>query len=138
MQKFNTLMSRCLGKQNLDKQVVRYIIVGVASNTIGYLLYLMLTQLGVGHKTAMSCLYVIGVAFNFYLNRSWTFRSAQPVRTGLARFLLAIALGYLLNLVWLYVFVDLAGWRHELVQLAAIVVISVYFFMINKHYIHAA
>lgn len=138
MQKFNTFISRCLVKQNLDKQVVRYIIVGVASNTIGYLLYLALTQLGVGHKTAMSCLYVIGVAINFYLNRRWTFRAAQPVRAGLARFLLAIALGYLLNLVWLYIFVDLAGWPHELVQLAAIVVISVYFFMINKHYVHAA
>jgi len=138
MQKFNTFISRCLEKQNLDKQVVRYIIVGVASNTIGYLLYLALTQLGVGHKTAMSCLYFIGVGVNFYLNRSWTFRTTQSVRAGLARLLLAIALGYLLNLVWLYAFVDLAGWPHELVQLAAIVVISVYFFMINKHYVHAA
>lgn len=138
MQKFNTFFSRCLEKQNLDKQVVRYIIVGVASNTIGYLLYLVLTQLGVGHKTAMSCLYFIGVGINFYLNRSWTFRTTQSVRAGLARLLLAIALGYLLNLIWLYTFVDLVGWHHELVQLAAIVVISVYFFMINKHYVHAA
>jgi putative flippase GtrA len=138
MQKFNTFISRCLEKQNLDKQVVRYIIVGVASNTIGYLLYLVLTQLGVGHKTAMSGLYFIGVAINFYLNRSWTFRTTQSVRAGLARLLLAIALGYLLNLIWLYTFVDLVGWPHELVQLAAIVVISVYFFMINKHYVHAA
>lgn len=138
MQLFNTLMSKCLGKQNLDKQVVKYIIVGVTSNTIGYLLYLVLTQLGVGHKTAMSCLYVIGVAFNFYLNRRWTFRAVQPVRAGLARLLLAIALGYLLNLIWLYTFVDLVGWPHELVQLAAIVALSVYFFMINKHYVHAS
>ena len=138
MQLFNTLISKYLGKQNLDKQVVRYIIVGVASNTIGYLLYLALTQLGVGHKTAMSGLYLIGVGINFYLNRSWTFRTTQSVRAGLTRLLLAIALGYLLNLVWLYVFVDLGGWPHELVQLAAIVVIAVYFFMINKHYVHAA
>ena len=138
MQLFNTLMSKCLGKPNLDKQVVRYIIVGAASNTIGYLLYLALTQLGVGHKTAMSCLYFIGVAINFYFNRNWTFRTTQSVRAGLARLLMAIALGYLLNLVWLYVFVDLVGWHHELVQLAAIVVISIYFFMINKYYVHAA
>ena len=138
MQLFDTFMSKCLGKQNLDKQVVRYIIVGVASNTIGYLLYLALTQLGVGHKTAMSGLYFIGVGMNFYLNRSWTFRTTQTVKTGLARLLLAIALGYFLNLIWLYTFADLAGWPHELVQLAAIVVIAVYFFMINKYYVHAA
>jgi putative flippase GtrA len=82
MQLFDTFMSKCLGKQNLDKQVVRYIIVGVVSNTIGYLLYLALTQLGVGHKTAMSGLYFIGVGMNFYLNRSWTFRTTQSVRFG--------------------------------------------------------
>lgn len=138
MQKLYTLWSKCSGMPKVDKQVIRYIIVGVASNTIAYLLYLVLTQLGVGHKAAMSCIYVIGAAINFYLNRKWTFRAVQSVRAGLARYLVAIALGYLLNLAWLYLFVDLLGWQHELVQAAAIVVIAIYFFMINKHYVHAA
>jgi putative flippase GtrA len=131
-------MSKCLGKTKIDKQVGRYIIVGVASNAVGYLLYLVLTRLGVGHKSAMSCIYVVGAAINFYLNRKWTFRAVQSVKAGLARYLLAIVLGYFLNLIWLYIFVDLLGWQHELVQAAAIVVISIYFFAINKYYVHAA
>jgi len=138
MQKLYTFMSKCTAKPKIDKQVIRYLIVGVASNLIGYLFYLALTRLGVGHKTAMSCIYVIGAAISFYLNRRWTFRAARPIRAGLARYLLALALGYLLNLAWLYIFVDLLGWRHELVQAGAIVVIAVYFFMINKYYVHAA
>lgn len=138
MQKLYTFMSKCSGKPKIDKQLVMYLIVGVASNTIAYLLYLALTRWGVGHKTAMSCIYVIGAAINFHLNRKWTFNAAQSVRAGLARYLLALALGYLLNLVWLYIFVDLLGWRHEFVQAGAIIAIAVYFFLINKHYVHAA
>ena len=119
-------------------QLIRYGVVGVASNTIAYFLYLLLTQIGIGYKVAMSCVYVAGAVFSFYLNRKWTFRAAHSVSGGIARYLLALLLGYLLNLVWLYVFVDLVGWRHELVQASAIVVISVYFFVVNKYYVHAA
>lgn len=138
MQKLYAFISKCPGKPRIDKQVARYIIVGVASNAVAYLLYFALTRLGVGYKTAMSCIYVIGAAINFYLNRKWTFSASQSVRAGLVRYLLALALGYILNLVWLFIFVDLAGWPHELVQAGAIVVIAVYFFLINKHYVHAA
>jgi len=137
MQKLYTTLLNLSGKSALDPQVIRYIIVGVATNTIAYLLYLVLTQLGGGHKTAMSCIYIIGAAINFYFNRRWTFGAAQSISAGLARYLLAMALGYLLNLVWLYMFVDLIGCPHELVQAGAIVVISIYFYLINKHYVHA-
>jgi len=126
-------------KTILDREAVKYIITGVASNTMGYLFYLAVTiLLGLGHKTAMTGLYVIGAMVNFYVNRQWTFRGTGSVRYGLVRFLLAIALGYLLNLVGLFIFVDMVGWPHELVMAGAIVVMAVYFFSINKYYVHAA
>lgn len=137
MQKFYSFLAKCARVQKIDEQVIRYIIAGAAINGISYILYLVLTSLGVGHKMAMSSLYIIGMMVNFLVNRRWTFRGTGAVSAGLARFLVAITVGYMLNLIGLFLFVDVAGWPHELVQAGAIVVIAVYFFIINKHYVHA-
>ena len=42
-------------------QAIRFPVVGFASNLVLYLVYLGLTSIGLGHKIAMSILYVIGV-----------------------------------------------------------------------------
>ncbi|MBV5310569.1 GtrA family protein, partial [Chromatium okenii] len=55
-------------------QLSRYALVGVASNAFGYFLYLLLTNVGMGYKSAMSLLYIVGVAQTFIFNRSWSFR----------------------------------------------------------------
>ena len=43
------------------QQFVRYALVGLAANFVLYLAYLALTWLGMGHKTAMTLLYALGV-----------------------------------------------------------------------------
>lgn len=55
-------------------QLLRYGMVGVLSNLVGYLLYLAITGAGVEHKLTMSLLYVVGVAQTFFFNRRWSFR----------------------------------------------------------------
>lgn len=54
-------------------QLVRYGVIGLASNAIGYVLYLLLTSLGMEPKMAMSLLYGIGVLQTFLFNKRWTF-----------------------------------------------------------------
>ena len=54
-------------------QFSRYAIVGLASNAIGYVLYIGLTRLGLGPKLAMSLLYGIGILQTFLFNKRWTF-----------------------------------------------------------------
>lgn len=137
MQKFYTLASKYIQRSKLGSDVVKYIIAGAASNIAGYLLYLAVTiLLGVGHKTAMTGLYAIGVIINFYINRRWTFRSAGSFRYGMTRFILVIILGYFLNFVGLFIFVDLVGWSHVLVQAGIIPFMAIYFFIMNKFYVH--
>ncbi|MDO5674707.1 MAG: hypothetical protein Q4G66_07305 [bacterium] len=48
-------------------QGARYIIVGVVSNAVLYACFIVLTGVGVGHKTAMTILYVAGVLQTFFL-----------------------------------------------------------------------
>lgn len=134
---FYKLVLKSLQSSILNPEIARYVVAGIATNTIGYLIYLMLTLfVGVGPKTAMTVLYAIGTIINFYVHRRWTFRVVGAIRYSMIRNSLAILLGYLLNLILLFILVDLASFPHELVQASAIVAISIYFFLINKYFVH--
>ena len=116
-------------------QLVRFGTVGVLSNLTLYLLYLGATALGVGHKTAMSVLYCLGVLQTFALNRRWTFGHRRPAGTPLARYGALYAAGYLVNLGLLYALVDIAGFAHQLVQAALVVLIAVLTFTLQKYWV---
>lgn len=114
------------------QQLIRYALVGLASNTVAYLLYLSLTYNGMGHKTTMTLLYVVGVAQTFYLNRGWTFEHNGKISSALMRYIVIYSLGYVFNLALLVVFVDRWGWVHEWVQGGAILVIAIFLFLAQK------
>ena len=119
-------------------QFLRYAAIGVASNVALYLLYLALTYLGVGHKTAMTSLYVIGVLATFLFNRRWAFRDSGPQGPALARYLIAYALAYVLNYSALMAFVDFGGLPHQAVQAVMILVVAVLMFLAQRHWVFGA
>ena len=90
----------------ISGQFVRYAIVGLISNGVLYLAYLVLTWLGLGHKFAMTLLYVVGVLQTFVFNRNWTFKHGGLVGAALTRYAVAYGFGYLLNFAALALFVD--------------------------------
>lgn len=118
-------------------QLSRYAVVGLASNAIGYLLYLLLTYAGMGHKSAMSLLYAVGVAQTFYFNRNWSFGHQGRVHGALARYVIAYALGYLLNLGLLWFAVDRLHLPHQGVQAVSIVVVAVSLFLMHRYWVFA-
>jgi putative flippase GtrA len=118
-------------------QLSRYAMVGLASNAIGYLLYLLFTYTGMGHKTAMSLLYAVGVAQTFYFNRSWSFAHRGIVHRALTRYMIAYALGYLFNLALLWIAVDRLHLPHQGVQAVAVVVVAASLFFIQKYWVFA-
>nr|WP_316639094.1 GtrA family protein [uncultured Roseateles sp.] len=116
-------------------QLIRYGVVGVASNLVGYLLYLGLTSLGVGPKSAMSLLYAIGVAQTFLFNKRWTFGHQGSGRAALLRYCTAYGLGYVINLVVLLVLVDHWAWPHQWVQGVMILVLAAMLFLLQKFWV---
>lgn len=115
--------------------ILRYAVVGVACNAIGYAAYLALTWLGVPFKLAMSFLYALGICISFFGNRNWAFEHRGDVGGAVWRFGVAHAAGYLLNLGLLAVFVDKLGYPHEWVQAAAIFVVGGVLFVIFKLFV---
>lgn len=114
------------------RQFFRYAVVGIISNLTLYLGYLLLTNLGMGHKSAMSLLYATGVVLTFIFNRSWTFSHQGHITKSFVSYISIYVFGYLLNLGGLYCFVDILGFRHEWVQGFLVFIIALLLFVLQK------
>ena len=117
------------------RQVLRYAVVGIANNSIGYLIYLLLTHLGAAPKLTMTLLYCAGATLGYAGNRRFTFAHRGNVMASGQRYLVAHFLGYLMNLAILIVFVDRLGYPHQWVQAAAIFIVAVFLFIAFKFFV---
>lgn len=105
------------------RRLLRFGIVGVASNAALYLAFLLLLDLAMSPSSAAVTCYVAGVALSYMVNRAWSFQSVASHRADLPRFLLAHGAGILSTLV---VLDALLGWlRPELAQLVNIAVTAI-------------
>lgn len=116
-------------------QLFRYAILGILSNACGYLIYLIITWLGVEPKKAMTGLYLVGATISFIGNRRWTFSYRGDVTSSLVRYSVVHFLGYILNLILLTIFVDQLGYPHQWVQAAAIFVVALFLFVMFRLFV---
>ena len=116
-------------------QVIRFGLVGVAHNGAAYLLYLLLTWLGVEPKLVVAVCYPIGVLISYLGNKKFTFRHTGGNAGTFFRFVLTYASGYVVNLAGLYVFFDILGYPHQWVQLVLMVFLAGYFFLLQKFFV---
>jgi len=119
----------------IGKQFLRYAVVGLASNLLLFLAYLLITQRGVGHKTTMTLLYAGGVSLTFVFNKNWTFSHQGHVTKTFIAYVLIYAMGYIFNLIALYLLVDKFEYRHQWVQGFMIVILAVLLFMLQKFFV---
>lgn len=121
-----------------ELQFIRYALVGFASNLALYVAYLLVTRVGIGHKSAMTALYALGVAQTFVFNRRWSFEYEGHARAAFLRYGLAYAGGYLLNLAALAVLVDWLTLPHQWVQGISAVVLAFALFSAQKFWVFRA
>lgn len=116
-------------------EFARFAIVGLVSNATLYLLYLLITQFGLGHKMAATLTYAIGVLQTFVFNRSWSFRHTGAPTQALLRYAAAYTIGYTVNIAALFLLVDLGGFSHQWVQGVVIIVVAVLIFALQKFWV---
>lgn len=113
----------------------RFVAVGISSNVLLYILYLMLTATTVGHKSAMSLLFAVGTAQTFFFNKHWTFAHKGFFRTSFFRYAAVYGFAYLLNLMALVVLVDNLGYSHQIVQGIMILCLALMLFSLQKYWV---
>lgn len=116
-------------------ELIRYGIVGIATNALIYALYLALTALGIGPKFAMSLLYMVGVLQTFVFNKAWTFRYTGQARLAFWRHVVLYSAGYAINFVLMTILVDAVLWPHQLVMAGLVVLMAVFFFVGQKFWV---
>ncbi len=131
-----TIVRRLLGSSEI-RRLLRYGIVGVASNGVLYLLYLLLTAHWLGPKSAMTLLYVVGVLQSFAFNRRWTFGHRGSVPASLAKYVSTYAFGYVFNWFMLFLLVDRIGWPHRPVQAVLVFATAAILYLLQRQWVFA-
>ncbi|MEN5166228.1 GtrA family protein [Achromobacter kerstersii] len=116
-------------------QLLRYAMVGVVSNALGYTVYLLLTHAGIAPKMTVTLLYITTAALAFFGNRRLTFQSRGRFLGPALRYAIAHGIGYAINLALLAVFADRLGIPHQWVQLAAIFIVAGFMFLALRWFV---
>ena len=80
--------------KELIKEIRRFIIVGVGSNALNFLVYILLYRLGTTIWIASSLGYIVGLSNSFYFGKTWVFNSESVVfKHAIIKFILIYGFG---------------------------------------------
>ncbi|MDH6366008.1 MULTISPECIES: GtrA family protein [unclassified Breznakia] len=94
---------------NIDKQLIKYIFNGGFTTLVNYIVYFILTYVGVQYLIANTIAWLVAVLVAFYTNRLWVFQSNEPLIQQLLNFVSLRALTLLIENGLLYVCIQLIG-----------------------------
>lgn len=119
-------------------QIIRYGVVGVMTNLLGYLIYLAVAWLWLEPKLAVTILYPIGAFTAYFGHAKYSFSYKGRTHVGVLRFFIAQSIGYGLNVALLYVFVDKFMLPHQLVQAGAMFVVAGILFLLLRYFVFSS
>jgi putative flippase GtrA len=127
------------GKGNADgratEQLLRYALVGTATNGLGLVAYLVITYLGASPIRTMTGMYVLGATIGFFGNRMWVFSHEGGAYLSVVRYCLAHSAGYLINWLLLFFFAVVLGFPHQFVQAFAVLVVAGFLFVAFRYFV---
>lgn len=120
-------------------ELIKYVIAGLINTATGYGVFWMLWRwCGCSPELANAIGYVIALCVAFYLNRFFVFAGADSSMSSILRFFAAFAAAFLLNQAVLIVFFRIFLVPAEIAQAFAMIVYSVTFYLLNKHFVFKA
>lgn len=131
-------LKRAVVDDRARSQAIRFVFVGLKSNAIYYILYVLLALAGVGPKTAVVCVFVFSLVYAFWFNKAFVFRSRDDLNSQFVRYVAVYLLALLLNLILLEWATTTLGFSHFLVQAVLGVVIAVPIFFLLKYFVFSS
>jgi putative flippase GtrA len=118
-------------------QGIRFGIVGLVSNALLYLLYLLLVNLGVDPKLVVTILYILGLSSTFIFNKRWSFSHQGDWSRSGVRYVSLYGGLYLTNILVLLLLVDLLELPHAFVQAGVVLVFIPVVFLMQRYWVFA-
>lgn len=121
---------------NLPDQLRRFILTGVVNSVFGYLVYAFgVVVLDWSYFWSVILSYVIGVSFSYIMFRTFVFTTGDRGWSSYTRFIPAYIFLLAVNIVALYILVDLYGWNKLAAQAVVVPFCAALSFVINKIFI---
>lgn len=121
--------------QKFGGQALRFGIVGLASNVLLYMLYLVLINLGVDSKIVVTVLYIFGLSITFVFNKRWSFSHRGVWERSFKRYLILYGCLYLTNIAVLWLFVDLLALSPAIVQAFVVLSFIPVVFLVQRYWV---
>ncbi len=117
-------------------EIVRFVLVGVKSNILYFVLYISLTLSGVDHRIALTVVYAFGILYMFVFNKYYVFKEKGGANfSQFARHVLVYAGIWAINIVIFQVLVVHFRIHPYIVQLLFVTTMAVAIFVVSKHFI---
>jgi len=112
-------------------QLAKFGVVGASGFVINLAVYRAL--LGIGAHKAAAVSFVVSAASNYWFNRHWTFvgQKGNFALQGMRFYVVSIA-AFVVNQLWLAIFLDVLGWGKVTSQALAILLVTPLNFLGNK------
>ena len=110
--------------------LIRFIILGVINTILTYFLYLILLFL-LPYVWAYSITYLFGLTISYFLSSYWVFKKNIAIKSGMY-FLIYHLSNYLVNIMALWIFIDLIGLSEKIAPLITISLLTPIFYLISK------
>lgn len=111
---------------------IRFALVGVATNSLGYSAYLLLTFLRVPPLVCISFLYPLAIVTSYLGHQKYTFEHRSSGRQAFLRYMLIQITAYLVNITLLAILPSMLGIPHQIVQLFLIFLIAAILFLLYR------
>jgi putative flippase GtrA len=128
-------MKTLISKFPALRQIIRYGVVGVLSNLLGYLIYLLITFYWLDPMVAVSLLYPVGAITAYFGHSKYAFAYQGKNTHALVRYIMAHSISYGVNLLMLYILWDKLKLPHQIVQAVAIFVCAGVLFLLFRYFV---
>ncbi len=122
-------------KRLIKIEFLKFLLVGILANLIYYLLYIILTYIGIDIFLATTFLFIITTIFSFKGNAKFTFKVKKTNNKNIISFYLIQLLFYFINIFTLFILVKNMGFAHELIQGILVICLAFFNFLISKKYV---
>lgn len=104
-------MNKIKALLNKYKEILLYLVFGVLTTVVNYVVYFSCKAIGVGYKPATVIAWILAVAFAYVTNRIWVFESKSSGFKGISKeiilFVSARLFSLVLELIIMYIGMDL-------------------------------
>jgi putative flippase GtrA len=118
----------------IDKKFVKFIFTGVANTVFGYLIFAVIFFLTNQKEITLTISYILSILFNYYTISSYVFESTHSNKKIIYLFLVYLLL-YLINIIHLFITVNLFNFDVYLSQLITLLYLPLLSFYFNKKYV---